>query len=82
MTVALLCNHWVEVRRDCRGYWGKLTDEDLDRIDGQFDRFVRALRTRYGFSQLQAEDELEGFLFRYSDAPSLRPGVALAEARL
>ena len=81
MTGALLRNHWMEVRRDCRGFWGKLIEEDLDHIDGKFDRFVRALRLRYGFSQLQAEGELEAFLFRYSDTPSRRPSAALAEAR-
>lgn len=71
MTGNLLRNHWLDVRRDCRVYWGKLTDEDLERIEGQFDRFVKALQTRYGFSHLKAEEELEHFLFRYSDVPAL-----------
>ena len=79
MPLNLLRHHWHEVRRDCRDYWGKLTDDDLERIDGQFDRFVAVLRQRYGFSLLKAEEELERFLFRYSDA---RPGVVSAEAAL
>jgi hypothetical protein len=83
MTGNLLRNHWSDICRDCRAYWGKLTDEDIHRIDGQFDRFVKALRSHYGFSQIKAEEELEHFLFRYSDAPRGLPvpGVALAEAR-
>jgi uncharacterized protein YjbJ (UPF0337 family) len=82
MTGTLLRNHWLDVCCDCRAYWGKLTDEDLIRIDGQFDRFVNALRARYGFSQIKAEEELERFLFRYSDGPLARPRTSLAMAEV
>ncbi len=84
MTGNLLRNHWLEIRRDCRVYWGKLTTEDLEQIDGQFDRFVKALRSRYGFSQIKAEEELEQFLFCYSDEDCARQAVGrtLAEASL
>lgn len=82
MTGNLLRTHWMDICRDCRAYWGKLTDDDLRRIDGHFDRFVTALRARYGFSQLKAEEELEQFLFRYSDGPggASVPMAAFAEA--
>lgn len=84
MTGNLLRQHWMEIRCDCRAYWGKLSDDDLHRIDGQFDRFVQALRRHYGFSQLKAEDELEQFLFRYSDSPRghTRADLALVDATL
>jgi len=84
MTGNLLRIHWLEICRDCPNYWGKLTAEDLSRIDGQFDRFVSALRRAYGFSQLKAEEELENFLFRYSDGPHALPlaGRSLVEASL
>lgn len=84
MTGNLLRLHWAEICGDCRSYWGKLTEEDLVQIEGQFDRFVSALRRHYGFSQLKAEEELESFLFRYSDGPRARPlaGRPLAGASL
>jgi hypothetical protein len=73
MTGNLLRLHWSEICGDCRMYWGKLSEEDLVQIDGQFDRFVGALRRHYGFSRLKAEEELEDFLFRYSDGPPAWP---------
>jgi uncharacterized protein YjbJ (UPF0337 family) len=79
MTGNLLRNHWMEICGDCRAYWGKLTDDDLQQINGQFDRFVATLRARYGFSQIKAEEELEQFLFRYSDSPR-SAGAALSVA--
>ncbi len=69
MTGRLLERYWNEICRDSRHYWGKLTDEDLAGINGQYALFVEALRRRYAFSRVKAEDELERFLFRYSDAP-------------
>jgi uncharacterized protein YjbJ (UPF0337 family) len=80
MTRELLITCWDDVRRDCRGCWGKLTDDDLDRIAGQFEPFVHALRARYGFSQLKAEDELERLLFRYSRSPGPPAVVAGVDA--
>ena len=81
MTTALLTTHWQKIRGECRCYWGKLTDDDLERIGGCYDKFVAALRARYGFAQLQAEDELERFLFGYSDAPHGREAGMLVDAR-
>jgi uncharacterized protein YjbJ (UPF0337 family) len=70
MTTELLAQNWPAISRDCRPYWGKLTDEDLDRIGGRYEAFVRTLRQRYGFSQTKAEDELNDFLFRYDRQPA------------
>jgi hypothetical protein len=81
MTHDLLKNHWGRIREDCPRYWGKLSAADLDRIDGQYERFVSALRARYGFSRLKAEDELEQFLFQYGDEPA-RLGGAQAGAEV
>ena len=81
MTRQILRQHWPQIRADCRAYWGKLTDLDLDRISGEFEAFVQALRERYGFSALKAEDELDQFLFCYGDDPRSIDNSALAEAR-
>jgi uncharacterized protein YjbJ (UPF0337 family) len=73
MARTLLAQHWPAIYRDCRTYWGKLTDDDLAAIAGQYDAFVRALRRRYGFSQPKAEDELEQFLFQYGPPAVFAP---------
>jgi uncharacterized protein YjbJ (UPF0337 family) len=35
--------------------WGKLTDDDLDVIEGKKDQLVGRLQERYGYSKEQAE---------------------------
>jgi len=48
-------------RRELKGLLkerrGKLTDDDLDRIEGQAERLVGLLQQRYGFAREKAEQE-------------------------
>ena len=50
---------WKQVRGEVRGWWGKFTDDDLDKVAGQFDVFVGLLQEKYGYSRAQAEGEIE-----------------------
>jgi uncharacterized protein YjbJ (UPF0337 family) len=50
---------WKQVRGEVRGWWGKLTDDDLDKVGGQFDVFAGLLQEKYGYSRGQAEEEIE-----------------------
>lgn len=50
---------WKQVRGEAKVWWGKLTDDDLDKVAGEFDKFVGLLQERYGLSREQAEEEIE-----------------------
>jgi hypothetical protein len=79
MTERLLNAFWADIRADCRNYWGKLTETDLDQIGGQYGAFVAALRRRYCYTLVQAEDELQRFLFRYQEAAGRVDARSLAD---
>jgi len=49
---------WKQVRGQAKEWWGKLTDDDLERVEGQFDRLVGMLQERYGWARKQAEEEI------------------------
>jgi uncharacterized protein YjbJ (UPF0337 family) len=49
---------WKQVRGRAKEWWGKLTDDDLERVEGQFDRLVGRLQERYGWARKQAEEEI------------------------
>jgi uncharacterized protein YjbJ (UPF0337 family) len=53
---------WARVREKIHVRWGKLTEEDIDQIDGKHDEFIRILQVRYGCDKDKAEDDLQGFL--------------------
>ncbi|MGE5643311.1 MAG: CsbD family protein [Byssovorax cruenta] len=56
---------WKQVRGEVRGWWGKFTDDDLDKVAGQFDVFVGLLQEKYGYSRAQAEGEIENNMNDY-----------------
>ena len=45
-----------------RDHWAKLTDADLDRVDGQVSRLTALLGEKYGYPRRRAERELLHFL--------------------
>jgi uncharacterized protein YjbJ (UPF0337 family) len=56
---------WKQVRGEARVWWGKLTDDDLDKVAGQFDVFVGLLQEKYGYSREQAEEDIEKRMNEY-----------------
>ena len=53
--------NWKQVRGRVKEMWGKLTDDDLDVIDGKKDKLVGKLQERYGYAKDKAEQELDRF---------------------
>jgi uncharacterized protein YjbJ (UPF0337 family) len=58
---------WTQLRGSLKSWWGRLTDDDLDRIGGQKDRLVGLVQEKYGQSREQAEREVEQRLREYGD---------------
>jgi uncharacterized protein YjbJ (UPF0337 family) len=58
---------WSQVRGSLRSWWGRLTDDDLDRIGGQKDRLVGLIQEKYGRTREEAEREVEQRLREYGD---------------
>jgi uncharacterized protein YjbJ (UPF0337 family) len=58
---------WNQVRGSLKSWWGRLTDDDLDRIGGQKDRLVGLVQEKYGRTREEAEREVEQRLREYGD---------------
>ena len=56
---------WKQIRGETKVWWGKLTDDDLDKVEGKFDIFVGLLQEKYGYSREQAEADIEKHLDEY-----------------
>ena len=49
---------WKEMRGQVKEWWGKLTDDDLERVGGKADQLIGILQQKYGYTKEQAEKEL------------------------
>ena len=59
MNQDILQGKWKQVRGDLKKWWGKLTDDDLDKIEGSKDKLVGVLQERYGYQREKAEEEVD-----------------------
>jgi uncharacterized protein YjbJ (UPF0337 family) len=49
---------WKQIRGQSKVWWGKLTDDDLDRAAGKFDVLAGMLQEKYGYTRERAADEI------------------------
>jgi len=56
---------WTQIKGEAQVLWGKLTNDDLDQIDGNATKLVGRLQERYGYAKEQAEAEVDRFMERY-----------------
>jgi uncharacterized protein YjbJ (UPF0337 family) len=57
---------WREMKGKVKEQWGKLTDDDLDKIEGKSDQLLGLIQQRYGYAREKAEEEYKRFIDRYS----------------
>jgi uncharacterized protein YjbJ (UPF0337 family) len=53
--------NWTEFRGKIRERWGKLTDDDLDVIQGRREQLLGILQQRYGTAKDELEREVKEF---------------------
>jgi uncharacterized protein YjbJ (UPF0337 family) len=50
---------WKQVKGSVKERWGKLTDDDLDVIDGQQDQLIGKIQERYGIAREVAQKQVD-----------------------
>jgi uncharacterized protein YjbJ (UPF0337 family) len=67
MNQNILEGKWKQLRGSIREKWGDLTDDELDQIAGKRDRLAGFLQERYGYTQVEAERQIDDFLEDWDD---------------
>lgn len=52
---------WNQLKGKAKEKWGKLTDEDLTKIDGKKDQLIGKLQEKYGYLKDKAEEEISSW---------------------
>jgi uncharacterized protein YjbJ (UPF0337 family) len=77
----ILSGKWKQMRGELKTWWGKLTDDDVDRIGGQKDKLIGLIQEKYGYAREQAEQEVERRLQEYDDKTDGAVASMSAKAR-
>ena len=57
-----LRGNWMQFKGKMKERWGKLTDDDLDIIEGRQEQLIGKLEQRYGIAKEEAERQFKEFL--------------------
>lgn len=52
---------WEETKGKIKQQWGKLTDDDIDQIEGAHQEIFGKLQKHYGYSKDEAENAVKRF---------------------
>ncbi len=57
--------NWKQFTGKVKEQWGKLTDDDIARVNGNREQLEGMLQERYGYGKEQAKKNVEEFLTRH-----------------
>ena len=59
---------WHQMKGTVKAQWGKLTNDDIDEIDGNLERLIGIVQERYGYARDRAAKEVADFQRRQAEA--------------
>jgi uncharacterized protein YjbJ (UPF0337 family) len=62
MNEDVLKGKWHQLKGDLKSRWGKLTDDDIDRAEGDAEKLIGRVQERYGYQRDEAKREVDEFL--------------------
>ena len=68
MNEDVLKGKWHQLKGDIKSRWGKLTNDDLDRAEGDAEKLIGRVQERYGYQREEAKREVDDFIRRHPDA--------------
>ena len=65
MNADVLKGKWMQLKGEVKSRWGKLTDDDLDIVEGDAEKLIGRVQERYGYQKDEARREVEDFFDRH-----------------
>ena len=62
----VLKGKWQQLKGEARIQWGRLTDDDLDQIQGNVEKLAGKLQERYGYAREDAKREADDFIRQHT----------------
>jgi uncharacterized protein YjbJ (UPF0337 family) len=65
MNSDMFAGNWKQLKGKVQQQWGKLTNDDLDVIEGKQTELVGRVQERYGIARDEAEKQVNEFMKRH-----------------
>ncbi len=62
MNKDILAGKWKQLRGAVKAKWGKLTDDELNKVEGNYEMLVGKIQEKYGTTREQVERELDALV--------------------
>jgi uncharacterized protein YjbJ (UPF0337 family) len=62
----IIMGRWNQIKGEVKERWGRLTDDDITKVEGQRDKLLGILQEKYGYSKEEAEKSVDEFIRSYS----------------
>ena len=63
----VILGNWKQISGHAKKHWGKLTEDDLAKVNGNAEEFVGLLQEKYGIGKREAEKKINTFLEENKD---------------
>jgi uncharacterized protein YjbJ (UPF0337 family) len=57
-----IAGNWKQYKGNVMSTWGKLTDDDMETINGKRTELLGLIQTRYGYAKEQADQEIDQWI--------------------
>jgi len=66
----IFAGHWKQMRGTLKSWWGKLSDDDFEWIEGQKNKLIDLVQEKYGYTRDQAREEVDRRFNEYDNKDS------------
>jgi uncharacterized protein YjbJ (UPF0337 family) len=70
MNEDILRGQWTQLKGKAREKWGKLTNDDLDQIQGRAQQLIGRIQERYGIARDEAERQVKDWEVETTRTPT------------
>jgi len=61
MNTDILKGQWTQLKGQVREQWGKLTNDDIDEVQGRSEQLVGKIQERYGVARDEAQRQVDSW---------------------
>jgi uncharacterized protein YjbJ (UPF0337 family) len=73
MNKDILAGKWKQLRGAIQKQWGRLTNDELDQIEGNSERLLGLIQEKYGYARDEAERRLNEFVESFPSTSKPHP---------